>query len=43
MRYLFVGFKIITFCSIDSIRFMKYVFSAKIWFVKASTRIVKNK
>ena len=39
--YLFAGFKTIILCSIHSIQFVKYVFSAKIWFVKTSTKIVK--
>ena len=39
--YLLAGFKTIIFCFVHSIRFVKYVLSAKIWFVKALTRIVK--
>ena len=39
--YLFAGFKTIILCSVHSIWFVKYVFSAKIWFVKTLTRIVK--
>ena len=39
--YLFASFKTIILCSLHSMRFMKYVFSAKIWFVKTSTRVVK--
>ena len=37
--YLFAGFKTIIFCSVQSLWFVKYMFSAKIWLVK--TRIVK--
>ena len=39
--YLFAGFKTIFLCSVYTLWFMKYVFTAKIWFVKTSTRIVK--
>ena len=39
--YLLVGFKTIILCSHHAMRFLKYVFFAKIWFVKPSTRIVK--
>ena len=39
--YLFEGFKTVIVCSVHSVRFMKFVFCAKIWFVKTSTRIVK--
>ena len=39
--YLFTGFKTMIFCSVGSMWFMKYKFSAKIWFVETSTRIVK--
>ena len=39
--YLFANFKIIILCSVCSIRFVKYVLSTKIWFVKTSTRILK--
>ena len=39
--YFFVGFKIIMLSSAHSIWFVKYVFLAKTWFVKTSTRIVK--
>ena len=39
--YLLAGFKTIILCSVHSIRFVKYVFFAKIWFVKTSTGIVK--
>ena len=39
--YLFTGFKIIILCSVHSLWFVRYVFSAKIWFVKTWTRIVK--
>ena len=39
--YLFESFKTIMLCSVRSIRFVKYVLSAKIWFMKTSTRIVK--
>ena len=35
------GFNTIILCSFHSIWFVKYVFSAKIWFVKTSTKIVK--
>ena len=38
IRYLFVDFKTVTLCSIDSIRSMKYVFSAKIQFMKTSIK-----
>ena len=38
---LVCSFKTIVLFSVLSIQFMKYVFSAKIWFVKTSTRIVK--
>ena len=33
-------FTTIILCSVHSIWFLKYIFSAKIWFVKTSTRIV---
>ena len=33
--------KTIILCSVSSIWFVKYVFFAKIWFLKTSTRIVK--
>ena len=39
--YLFANFKTIILCSVCSIRFVKYVLSTKIWFVKTSTRILK--
>ena len=39
--YFFVGSKIIILSSALSVWFLKYVFLAKIWFVKLSTRIVK--
>ena len=39
--YLVESFQTITLHSVRSIRFAKYVLSAKIWFVKTSTRIVK--
>ena len=39
--YLFAGLKPIILCFVHSIGFAKYVFSAEIWFVKTSTRIVK--
>ena len=39
--YLFAGFKTIILGSVHPIRFVKYVFSAKIWPMKSSTRIVK--
>ena len=39
--YLFEGFKAIILCSVDSSWFVKYVFPAKIEFVKTSTRIVR--
>ena len=38
--YLFAGFKIIILCSVHPKWFMKFVFSAKMWFMKTSTRIV---
>ena len=38
--YLFESFKTIILCSPCSVWFVKYVLSAKIWFVKTSTRIV---
>ena len=41
--YLIVGFKTIILCSVHSLWFVKYMFSAKIWFMKTSTRIVKYK
>ena len=41
MCYLLVGFKTIILCSVLSIWFVKYAISAKIWFVKTTTRIVK--
>ena len=41
--YLFAGFKVIILCSFHSIWFVKYVFSAKLRFVKPSTRLVKYK
>ena len=41
--YLFAGFNTIILCSVHSIWFVKYLFSAKIWFVKSSTRIMKCK
>ena len=39
--YLFAGFKTLILCSGHSIWFVKYLLSAKIWFLKTSTRIVK--
>ena len=36
------GFKTIILCSVHSIWFEKDVFSAKLWFVKTSTGIVKH-
>ena len=39
--YLFPGLKTIILCSVHSTWFVKYLFSAKLWFVKTSTRIVK--
>ena len=39
--YQLPGFKTIIVCSVHSIRFVKYVSFAKIWFMKTSTRIVK--
>ena len=39
--YLFAAFKNIILSSVHSIIFMKYVFAAKIWFMKTSARIVK--
>ena len=41
--YLFAGLKPIFLYSVYSIWFVKYVFSAEIWFVKTLTRIVKYK
>ena len=41
--YIFVGFKTIMLFSVHCIRFMKWVFSVKIWFLKTSTRIMKYK
>ena len=38
---LFVGFKTLTLCSVHSAWFVKYVFSANIWFVKTSNTISK--
>ena len=35
-------FKTIILCFFHSVRLMKYVFYAKIWFMKTSTRIVKS-
>ena len=40
---LFAGFKNIFLWSAHSLWFMKFVFSAKIWFMKTSTWIVKYK
>ena len=40
--YLLVDVEGRILCSVHSIRFVKYVFSAKIYFVKTSTRIVKH-
>ena len=40
--YLFASFKGIVLCSVHSIWFGKYEFSAKIQFVKTLTRIVKH-
>ena len=39
--YLFEGFQTIIMCSVHLMWIVKYVFSAKIWFAKMSTRIVK--
>ena len=39
--HLFAAFKTIIFCSLHSMWFMKYRFSAEIWFVKTSTRVVR--
>ena len=39
--YLLPGFKTIIVCSVNSIRLVKCVSFAEIWFVKTSTRIVK--
>ena len=39
--YLFAHFSTIILCFVHSVWFVKYVFSAKIWFLKASTKIVK--
>ena len=41
--YLLAGFTITILCSVHSMWFVKYVFFAKIWFMKTSTRIVKTK
>ena len=41
--YLFAGFKVIILLSVHFIWFVKYVFSAKLRFVKTSTRLVKYK
>ena len=41
--YLFAGFKAIILCFVYSVPFVKYQFSAKIWFVKTSTIIMKYK
>ena len=38
---MYAGSKTIIVCSVHFIRFKKYAFSAKIWFVKTSTRIAK--
>ena len=38
--YLLPGFKTIIMCSVNSIRLVKCVSFAEIWFVKTSTRIV---
>ena len=37
--YLFAGFKAMILCSVHSM--IREMFSAKLWFVKTSTRIVK--
>ena len=39
--YLVESFGTITLCSVRSLRFADYMLSAKIWFAKTSTRIVK--
>ena len=39
--FLFADFKTAILCSVHSIWFVKYVLSAKVLFVKTSTRIVK--
>ena len=39
--YVLAGFKTIILCSVHSIRFVKYDFFTKIWFVKTANRIVK--
>ena len=41
LLYLFAGFRAIILCSVHPKWFVKFVFSAKVWFVKTSTRIVK--
>ena len=41
--YLFEGFKTVILFPIQSIRFVKYAFSAEIWSMKAATRIMKYK
>ena len=38
---LITGFKMIILCSVHSIWFVKFVFSAKKWFVKTKTQIMK--
>ena len=40
---LFPGLKTVMLCSVHYLWFVKYVFSAEIWFVKTSTRVVKYK
>ena len=40
--YLFAGFKTIILCSVHSIRLVEYMFSAKMWFVKISSKIAKD-
>ena len=42
IRYLSAGFKTIILCYVQSIWFGKYAFSAELWFVKTSTRVVKD-
>ena len=41
--YLTTGFNTIILCSVHSIQFVKYVFSAEIWSMKILTRIMKYK
>ena len=41
IKLICAGFKTIMLCSVHSFWLVKYEFSAKIWFIKTSTRIVK--